>query len=124
MVPACCTDQLQPLDLTVNRVAKSFLQRQFQEWYADEVASQFDDSDTSFDPVPVDLSTAQMKSIGVKWLIELHQYLCDNPQHAVNGFIASGISQSIEPVIGHTVDATEVDIDESDEMMTQKIMRE
>ena len=60
-----------------------------------------------------------MKSIGVKWLIELHQYLCDNPQHAVNGFIAAGISPSLEagkPVIGHGVDdATEVDMDESDE---------
>ena len=118
VVPACCTDQLQPLDLTVNS-RKIFLQRRFREWFADEVASQFDDSDTSFDPVPVDLSTARMKSIGVKWLIELHQYLCNNPQHAVNGFIAAGISQSIEagkPVICHSVgDATEVDIDESDE---------
>ena len=28
---------MQPLDLTVNRIAKSFLQRQFREWYATEV---------------------------------------------------------------------------------------
>lgn len=55
-----------------------------------------------------------MKSIGVKWLIELHQHLCDNPQHAVNGFIAAGISQSIEagkPVIGRSVGEV-VDVDE------------
>ena len=31
LIPADCTDQLQPLDLTVNRVAKSFLQARFRE---------------------------------------------------------------------------------------------
>ena len=29
VVPPNCTDKLQPLDLTVNKVAKSFLQKQF-----------------------------------------------------------------------------------------------
>ena len=31
LVPANCTDKLQPLDLTVNKVAKSYLQKEFQE---------------------------------------------------------------------------------------------
>ena len=39
-VPAGCTDQLQPLDLTVNKIAKSFLRQEFQQWYADEIANQ------------------------------------------------------------------------------------
>ena len=36
-VPANCTDQLQPLDLSVNKPIKSFMKRQFRLWYADEV---------------------------------------------------------------------------------------
>ncbi|CAG2245495.1 unnamed protein product [Mytilus edulis] len=35
---AGCTDQLQPLDLRVNKVYKDILRAKFQDWYADEVA--------------------------------------------------------------------------------------
>ena len=34
LVPANCTDRLQPLDLSVNKPAKDFMKRKFQEWYA------------------------------------------------------------------------------------------
>ena len=34
IVPAGCTDHLQPLDLSVNKSAKSFLRSQFQRWYS------------------------------------------------------------------------------------------
>ena len=37
-VPACCTDKLQPLDLTVNKDLKNSLNHQFHQWYAAEVA--------------------------------------------------------------------------------------
>ena len=33
---------MQPLDLTVNKVAKSYLQKEFQEWCANEVAEKLD----------------------------------------------------------------------------------
>ena len=33
LIPANCTDQLQPLDLIVNKPAKDFMKRQFQNWY-------------------------------------------------------------------------------------------
>ena len=31
LVPACCTDRLQPLDISVNEAAKSFLRSEFLE---------------------------------------------------------------------------------------------
>ena len=40
LVPANCTDMLQPMDLSVNKSVKSFLQNEFQTWYAKEVYSQ------------------------------------------------------------------------------------
>ena len=33
-VPANCTDCLQPMDLSVNKVAKDFMRSKFREWYA------------------------------------------------------------------------------------------
>ena len=33
-VPPNCTDQLQPFDLSVNKPAKDFLRKKFEEWYA------------------------------------------------------------------------------------------
>ena len=44
-----------------------------------------------------------MKNVGVKWLVELYEHLCANPNHTLNGCIASNILQSIDagkPVVG------------------------
>ena len=37
LVPANCTDRLQPLDVSVNNSVKEFLWGQFHNWYAGEV---------------------------------------------------------------------------------------
>ena len=37
IVPANCTDRLQPLDVSVNKAAKDFFPRQFQAWYSEQV---------------------------------------------------------------------------------------
>ena len=77
------------------------MQQKFTDWYASEIAKQLDES--SEDTLePVDLSTARMKCIGANWLIQMHDYLVDNPQHVVKGFVLAGIAQSIdagEPVV-------------------------
>ena len=43
MVPANCTDRLQPTDVSVNKPAKNFLRQQFQEWYAEKICKQLDE---------------------------------------------------------------------------------
>ena len=40
LVPANCTDRLQPLDLSINKPAKDFLRSKFQEWYAKELCTE------------------------------------------------------------------------------------
>ena len=42
IVPPCCTDRLQPLDISVNKAAKSFLHLEFQQWYSDQVTQAMD----------------------------------------------------------------------------------
>ena len=43
IVPANCTDKLQPLDVSVNKSVKKYLRKQFQQWYSDQVCCQLDD---------------------------------------------------------------------------------
>ena len=52
LLPANCTDRLQPLDLSVNKAAKDFLHLQFQNWYANELHSQLQGQ---AEAIPIDL---------------------------------------------------------------------
>ena len=63
LIPANCTDRLQPLDISVNKLAKNFLERQFQEWYSDKICCQFQRVNPK---EPVDLRLAIMKPLGAK----------------------------------------------------------
>ena len=42
LLPPNATDSLQPMDLSVNKPAKDFLKRRFEEWYSGEVMKQLD----------------------------------------------------------------------------------
>ena len=116
IVPPNCTDRLQPLDLTVNKMAKDFLKREFQEWYTKEISKKYNTSTGIMDGL-VDLSTSRMKNVGVSWLIRLYDHINNNPLNVVNGFLAAHIQQSI--VTGKpTIDkrpATQTDTNSSDE---------
>ena len=48
LIPTSCMAQLQPMDVSVNRAAKVFLDREFQEWYAKEIVAQLKTSDELF----------------------------------------------------------------------------
>ena len=88
-VPANCTDRLQPIDLSVNKPAKEFMRRKFQEWYTIEVQKQLDQGAT--DITPVDLRMSIMKPLGAKWLVSLYDYFKTNDSIVLNGFKAAGI---------------------------------
>uniref|UniRef100_A0A1X7UUQ0 DDE-1 domain-containing protein n=1 Tax=Amphimedon queenslandica TaxID=400682 RepID=A0A1X7UUQ0_AMPQE len=88
VVPANCTDRLQPLDVSVNRPAKEFLRSKFGEWYAEKVAMQMKDAGSV---TPIDLKLSEMKPIGARWMMELYDYFKAKPEIIINGFKAAGI---------------------------------
>ena len=45
LIPANVTDRLQPMDILVNKPAKSFLKKQFEMWYSDQVTQQLEGQD-------------------------------------------------------------------------------
>ena len=86
LVPANCTDRLRLLDLSANRSAKSFLQNQFQTWYAKEVCSQLQ-GHTESKHVDLKLSAVQL----AKWIKSCYDYIKSNPDIIQNGFREAGI---------------------------------
>ena len=125
IVPATCTDHLQPLDLSVNRRAKALLRSQFQQWYADEVASfegNIEDLEAE-DFATVDLSAPRMKCIGAQWLVRLYEYFEENPKLIVSGFVASGIPQSIDkgtPYLAESDSSSEEEDSTDEEYSTEE----
>ena len=77
LIPANCTDRLQPLDLSVNKAAKEFLHKAFQKWYALQVCAQLEGKAPAD---PVDLRISVMKPLGAKWLVDLYDYLKGKPE--------------------------------------------
>ena len=68
IVSANCTDRLQPLDISVNKAAKEFLRRQFQDWYASKICNQVHQHQMQESSTiePVDLSLAVVKPLGAR----------------------------------------------------------
>lgn len=88
LIPANCTDRLQPLDLSINKAAKEFLRNQFQQWYASQVCLQLEGK---AEMEPIDLRMSIIKPLGAKWLVSLYDYLKSKPSMIINGFIEAGI---------------------------------
>ena len=87
LVPANCTDRLQPMDVSVNKAAKDFLCQRFREWYASQICQQIDEGDSS----AVDLRLNVVKPLGAQWMIQLYDYLKLHPEVIKNGFKGAGI---------------------------------
>ena len=77
LLPANTTDLLQPMDISVNKLAKDFLKRKFEQWYSDEVTKQLEGAEDieSVEIQPVDMCTAAMKVLTAKWLVEMGEYI-------------------------------------------------
>ena len=105
------TDLLQPMDLSVNKPAKDFLKRRFEDWYSQQLAKQFEGRDIeSTDLQPISLGLPVLKELGAKWMVEMAEYFADNPQIIiVNGFVRAGIAGALD---GHRDEQEEQESDE------------
>ena len=94
--PAGCTNQLQPLGSTVNRVTKAFCMQGSGNGMLNKhpISSTDDDSDTDFHPGPIidlpkNLDEERWSEVDNRGTV--YKYFCDNPIHAVNGLITSSV---------------------------------
>ena len=66
IIPANCTDQLQPLDLSVNKPAKDSMKPKFQMWYGDLIYEQLQQNISE----PVNMHLSVMKPLSAHWIID------------------------------------------------------
>ena len=89
IIPANCTDRLQPLDLAVKKSVKDFLRREFRDWYIKQVCSQLDEDRVEL----IDLRLTNIKPLGARWMANAFNYIKSKPEIIKNGFSSAGISQ-------------------------------
>ena len=84
------------MDISINKPAKDYFKRQFEQWYSEQGTIQLEGRDLSYLEAaklqPIDLGMPVMKEIGAKWLVDVADYIIDNPQFTVNGCLRSGIT--------------------------------
>jgi len=94
-VPASCTDQLQPLDQTVNKKYKDYFKKQFHLWYSETLAKSLTEKKSNDNEerqsVKVDLRTSVVKPLHTKWVIKCHQKFEKETDFIKRSFEAVGI---------------------------------
>ena len=95
-VPANMTNIFQPLDLTVNGSAKSFMKRKFTEWYSTEIGVALNQG-IPLDDIEIKLQLSVLKPLHASWLVELFNYMTSEKGRKVieNGWKAAGILEAI-----------------------------
>ena len=95
IVPHNLTNKFQPLDITVNKPAKSFIKDKYNMWYTEQVAKQLNEGKTPAD-IKVSLNLSEIKSLHAKWIYEMNEYLRGRSDLVLNGFESAAITKAIE----------------------------
>ena len=95
IVPHNLTNKFQPLDLTVNKPAKSFMSGKYNAWYADQVTRQLQRGINPSD-VKISLKLTDIKVLHTQWIVDTYHYLKDHREFIVNGFAAAGITEAFK----------------------------
>ena len=69
-VPANCTSEMQPLDVTINKVVKDELKRHLIDWYAKEVFESLE-NEQSAKEVKLDFKMSNIKPVHARWMIDI-----------------------------------------------------
>ena len=71
-LPPNTTDRLQPMDISVNKPAKEYLKKEFEDWYLEQVMQQLDGKDMddlgSIEIQPINLGMPILQSGLMEWL--------------------------------------------------------
>jgi len=95
-VPGACTDELQPLDCTVNAFYKRQLKNKFNHWYSEQVARGLDEGKALEDIAKsIDLRTAAIKPHHARWLMQTHSIVESEKEIIVKGFQNTGILKAV-----------------------------
>ena len=94
IIPQNLTNKFQPLDLTVNKAAKRFIQHQYNDWFSDQVARQLK---SGKDPTDIKVSSklSDLKPLHASWIVDLYKYMQGEDELILKGFKEAGIYEAI-----------------------------
>ena len=95
-IPANMTKYYQVLNLTVNKYAKAFTRKKFNEWYAKEIHRQWD-AGIPLEEVDVKLQLSVMKPIHAHWMLELYNHTTtgEGKKNMMSGWRAASILDAV-----------------------------
>ena len=88
-IPHNLANKFKPLDITVNKPAKSFIVNKCNAWFADEVRKLLIKGIEPVD-VKVSLALSELKTLNAQWIVDPYEYLCKQPEIIKNDFRAAG----------------------------------
>ena len=94
-IPPNMTKFYQPLDLTVNGIAKKFMARKFNDWYTDQVSAQLQKG-VPIDEIDIKLRLSLLKPLHAGWIVDFYNYMTGDGKNVIDsGWRASGIKDAI-----------------------------
>ena len=95
IVPQNMTYRFQSLNLTVSKVAKAFIQSQYNDWFSNQAANQLK---SGKDPANIKISSKllELKSLHAGWIVKLHNHQQGECETIVKGFKKAGVVEAIK----------------------------
>jgi hypothetical protein len=94
-VSLSCTDKLQPMDLSVQKVVKDKMKQRFQMWYSKSLCKQLKKGININDLLPVDLRLSIVKPLAVEWLFQTYSDIRADKKLIYKGFEKAGIAECV-----------------------------
>ena len=88
------TNKFQPIDISVNKAAKAFIQNMYNEWFSNEVVTQLN---RGVDPTEVKITSklSDLKPLHASWIVDLYEHLKKETGIIIKGFDSSGIIEAV-----------------------------
>ena len=88
------TNKFQPLHISVNKAAKTFIQNQYNDWFSNEISVQLK---KGIDPAGTKIYSklSNLKPLHASWIVDLYKLLSDNQEIIANGFYSAEISEVV-----------------------------
>ena len=97
IVPHNLTNKIQPLDLSVNKAAKSFIQNKYKDWFADQEFTQLLNGKYPTD-VKISSKLLDLKPMHERWIVDWYNHVIKKKGMIVRGFHSAGISEAVQNV--------------------------
>ena len=94
IVPQNLTNKFQPLDLSINKAAKSFIQKKYNDWFADQVFKQLQNGFKISSKLS-DLKT-HTKPIHARSIVDWYNNVTKEKEMIVRGLNSAGISETVQ----------------------------